>query len=122
LRQALAQNDLRNWSPTAPTLLCGGNGDPLVFWLNTQLMQNYWATRQPAVTGVTVLDLDAAPPANDSYTSLRNGFTTAKKAVAAVAIAQGASDGGASAVFEAYHTTLVAPFCLAAVRTFFNSQ
>ena len=49
LRQALKQNDLRNWTPTAPTLLCGGNADPTVFWFNTQLMQGYWAA-QRAVT------------------------------------------------------------------------
>jgi hypothetical protein len=39
--------------------------------------------------------------------------------VAASAIAQGATDGGALAVAEAYHATLVAPFCFAAVKTFF---
>src|SRR5579863_323518 len=38
-RQALATNDLRNWVPTAPVLLCGGDQDPLVFWFNTDLMQ-----------------------------------------------------------------------------------
>ena len=39
--------------------------------------------------------------------------------VAANAVAQGATDGGALAVAEAYHTILVAPFCFAAVKTFF---
>src|ERR1700723_96335 len=38
-RQALQENDLRNWGPTAPVLLCGGDVDPLVFFFNTQLMQ-----------------------------------------------------------------------------------
>ena len=46
----------------------------------------------------------------------------AKQAVAAAAILQGATDGGETAVFEAYHATLVAPFCLAAVVNFFNQQ
>jgi hypothetical protein len=122
LRQALARNDLRNWSPAAPTLLCGGSGDPLVFWSNTQLMQSYWATRQPTVAGITVLDLETQAAAGDPYASQRSGFATAKLAVSVLAVAQGASDGGSTAVFEAYHATLVAPFCLAAVRTFFASQ
>ena len=122
LRKALVRNDLRNWSPTAPTLLCGGSGDPQVFWFNTQLMQNYWSTRTPAVSGVTVLDMDAGTGVSDSYASLRDKFATARNAVAIGAIAQGATDGGASAVLEAYHSTLVPPFCLAAVRQFFDAQ
>src|SRR5205823_9505842 len=28
LRQALKTNDLRDWSPTSPVLLCAGNEDP----------------------------------------------------------------------------------------------
>ena len=122
LRQALVLNDLRNWAPVAPTLLCGGNGDPIVFWLNTQLIQNYWAARQTAVTNFSVLDIDAPTAVADSYGALRADFALAKQAVALTAITQGATDGGAAAVFEAYHATLVAPFCLAAVRAFFESQ
>jgi hypothetical protein len=122
LRQALIQNDLRTWSPAAPTLLCGGDGDPQVFWFNTQLMQNYWNTREPAVTGFSVLDLDAPAAATDPYGIWKVGFSAAKLAVAALAIQQGASDGGTAAVFEAYHATLVAPFCLAAVYAFFAAH
>jgi hypothetical protein len=122
LRQALVLNDLRNWAPAAPTLLCGGNGDPIVFWLNTQLIQGYWASRQPAVTSFSVLDIDAPVAAADPYSALKGSFALAKQAVALEAIAQGATDGGQRAVFEAYHATLVAPFCLAAVRAFFSAQ
>src|SRR5882724_3987893 len=57
-RQALQMNDLRNWVPTAPVLLCGGDVDPLVFWLNTELMQNYWASHAPASASIGVLDLE----------------------------------------------------------------
>ncbi len=59
-RRALATNDLRNWVPTAPVLLCGGDQDPLVFWFNTDLMQRYWAAHAPASAPLSVLDLDAA--------------------------------------------------------------
>jgi hypothetical protein len=122
LRQALAANDLRNWSPAAPTLLCGGNGDPVVFWMNTQLMQAYWAGHAPAPTALTVLDVDSSATAGDSYGSLKADFAIAKGAVAVAAIAQGATDLGRQAVFDAYHATLVAPFCLAAARSFFASH
>ena len=32
------------WTPTAPMLLCAGNADPAVLYLNTELMQNYWSS------------------------------------------------------------------------------
>jgi len=88
-----------------------------VFFLNTQLMQNYWNSQAPAASS-TVLDLESSPSANDPYTSLKQGFQVAKAAVAADAIAHGATDGGQAAVFEAYHVSLVAPFCAAAARSF----
>src|SRR5271163_2798436 len=43
LRQDLKTNDLRNWTPTIPTLLCAGDEDPEVFFFNTQLIQEYWS-------------------------------------------------------------------------------
>src|SRR6267154_1398354 len=118
-RRALEINDLRNWVPTAPVLLCGGDVDPLVFWLNTELMQNYWASHAPASASIGVLDLETTASSNDPYGGLKKDFATAKALVAANAVAQGATDGGALAVAEAYHTILVAPFCFAAVKTFF---
>ena len=122
LRQALKQNDLRNWTPTAPTLLCGGNADPTVFWFNTQLMQGYWAARAPSPDPVIVLDLDSTASAGDPYADLKNQFALAKQVAAATAVAQGATDGGASAVADAYHAGLVPPFCLAAVKDFFAAR
>lgn len=122
LRQAAKRNDLRDWVPTAPLLLCGGNGDPTVFWLNTQLMQNYWLTHTPAANTVAVLDVDSQASANDPYRSIKADFALAKLLVAATAVAQGATDGGAQAVLEAYHSTLVPPFCLSAARDFFAAH
>ena len=118
-RRALAANDLRNWVPTAPVLLCGGDQDPLVFWFNADLMQRYWAANAPASARLGVLDLDSAASSNDPYANLKQEFAIAKDVIAASAIAQGATDGGKLAVAEAYHTLLVAPFCFAAVKVFF---
>jgi poly(3-hydroxybutyrate) depolymerase len=120
LRVRLKQNDLRTeWTPTAPTLLCAGNSDPTVFFMNTQFMQGFWASRSPA--SLAVVDIDSRA-ANDPYDDLRSGFADAKNIVAAAAVAGGATDGGAAAVLEAYHSTLVAPFCIAVAAKFFASQ
>jgi poly(3-hydroxybutyrate) depolymerase len=122
LRQAAARNDLRTWVPTAPMLLCGGDSDPQVFWLNTQLMQSYWSTSSPSTTSYRVLDIDAGALTGGPDSALTTAFAVAKAAVAADAISNGATDFGAAAVLEAYHAELVAPFCAAAVELFFSSQ
>jgi pimeloyl-ACP methyl ester carboxylesterase len=119
LRQDLKTNDLRNWAPTAPVLLCAGDSDPTVFYLNTQLIQSYWATAAPTST-VTLLDVDSSPSSNDPYANEKTGFTAAKVAVEAAAIVGGATDGGAMAVLQVYHATLVPPFCVYAVKSFFD--
>jgi hypothetical protein len=120
-RQALKLNDLRSWTPVARTMLCGGDQDPEVYFQNTQLMQDYWTAYAPATTPISVLDLDSGTPSAGVDGSLQSDFQVAKQAVAVAAVLQGATDGGATAVFEAYHATLVAPFCLAAVINFFNA-
>src|SRR5215471_12675316 len=113
LRIRLKMNDLRNWTPTAPTLLCGGNSDPTVFFFNTMLMQNYW-TGHPPATAPVILDIDSAPGSDDPFASLKTAFGVAKGLVAA--------QGGESAVLAAYHATLVPPFCLSAAKSFFDAH
>jgi hypothetical protein len=121
IRMALKTNDLRNWAPTAPVLLCGGNADPTSFYLNTQLMQGYWAANAPT-SSVTVLDVDSSASSGDPYGTLKDGFAAAKAAVQVAAVLGGASDGGAMAVLQEYHAGLVPPFCLDAVKSFFDAH
>jgi hypothetical protein len=121
-RQDLVKNDLRNWVPTVPVFLCGGDNDPIVFWFNTQLMQHYWASQGPAPAPISVLDVDAAASTNDPYANIKHDFAIAKQVVAAQAVLQGATDGGALAVATAYHALLVSPFCFAATKSFFSAQ
>jgi poly(3-hydroxybutyrate) depolymerase len=121
LRKDLKTNDLRNWTPDMPTLLCGGGGDPEVFFFNTQLMQAYWAKIAPSAPA-TVLDIASAPIADDPYTDEKDAFTAAVTVVEFAAIAGGATDGGQAAVLTDYHAQLVPPFCLAAVKSFFDGQ
>jgi len=115
-------SDLRSWVPITPVLLCGGNADPTVYYsLNTQTMQAFWTPQLAAPQLLTVLDVDSAPTGvTDPFAAAKVGFATAKAAVATAAVAAGATDGGAAAVTQAYHGTLVPPFCSAAVRGFFS--
>ena len=119
MRAALKLNDLRNWTPTVPVLLCGGDQDPEVYWFNAQLEQAYWASQTAAPPSI-VLDLDSAASAGDPYASLKTQFTLAKDVIAAAAITQGDTDNGYAAVETAYHSTLVPPFCLSAVKSLFD--
>ena len=121
LRQDLKTNDLRNWTPTMPSLLCGGDGDPEVFFFNTQLMQGYWSKNAPGAPA-TVLDIASAPTAGDAYADEKDAFSAAVTAVEVAAIAGGATDGGHAAVLANYHARLVPPFCLAAVKSFFDGH
>lgn len=64
LRKSLKANDLRGFAPLMPTLLCGGNLDPTVFYdLNTgsmtAILQQLAQTSKNNLN-VTVLDVDAS--------------------------------------------------------------
>jgi hypothetical protein len=125
MRKAFKINDLRNWVPTRPVLLCGGNSDPTVFFnVNTQLMQGFWSPPSPAAVRsglLTVLDVDSSPTsAADPFAAAKVGFATVKAQTAAAAVAAGAKDGGQSAVIQAYHGGLVPPFCTVSARGFFQ--
>lgn len=124
-RMALKTNDLRNWTPTRPVLLCGGSGDPTVFFnVNTQLMQSFWTAPSPAAPAaglLQVLNVDSTPTsANDPFAAAKVGFNQAVTSTAAAAVSAGALDGGNAAVTQAYHDSLVAPFCTVAARGFFQ--
>jgi len=111
LRQALKKNDLRNWAPTAPLLLCAGDEDPVVFYLNTQLMEGYWAVTAPE-SPVTVLDVDAPPSHDGPYKHIRKSFAQTKSLLKLIE--------GRSTVVEEYHDVLVPAFCLQATKSFFD--
>lgn len=108
MRQALKANDQRDWTPTAPMLLCAGHDDPAVLYLNTELMQNFWSS----TTNVNVVDIDSDATGGDPYENQKEGFAVAK---ALVEVA-----GGNDEVLKAYHAGLVAPFCLSAAKQFFD--
>ena len=105
--------------PSSPVLLCAGNEDPTVFYLNTQLMQGYWSANG-ATAPIRVLDVDSDVTLGDPYAALKAGFAPQSKRWRLMRSPQGATDGGAAAVAAAYHSALVPPFCLSAVQSIFD--
>ena len=123
LRQALYKNDLRNggWKPASPTLLCGGDADPTVFFpTNTGTMATFWAPLVQAGL-ITVLDVNGTP--GGAFAAIQAGFQESQ--AQQLAYYESAAGGGLSPeaaallIVEGYHTS-VAPFCAAAARAFFS--
>lgn len=115
LRRAARANDLRDWAPARPVLLCGGAQDPSVNFASTLATAGYFASRGLPAGRVTVLDLEAAPAgASDPYAAAKLGFAQAKATVAA-------GPQGSTGVVTQYHGGLVPPFCTAAARGFFDA-
>jgi hypothetical protein len=121
LRQDFYLNDMRSgWYPKVPTLLCGGDEDPTVFFsVNTGTMAAYWSALPAGA--VTVLDVNATP--GGPFETLQAGFQESE--AAELAYLQTAAGGGLSLpaaeaqVIEGYHSA-VAPFCAAGARAFFS--
>ncbi|MGP5176959.1 alpha/beta hydrolase family protein [Psychrobacter sp. AOP7-D2-23] len=146
LRKALKLNDLRGYVPKMPTLLCGGNQDPTVFYdLNTSSMAAIIqgnVAQNPALTvNVTVLDVDATTAVarpntpnvqligqasmnqwniNSVVASVQSNFVQNLQRV----IEAGAQQGipASAAVLGNYHGGLVSTACTQATREFFNQE
>ncbi len=123
LRLAFYKNDLRNgaWAPTSPTLLCGGDQDPTVFYsVNTGVMAAFWHPQVQAGL-ITILDVNGTPAG--LFAPLQIGFQESEAAqLAFYESAAGGSLSPAAAqqlIVQGYHSS-VAPFCSAAARAFFS--
>jgi acetyl esterase/lipase len=123
LRQAFYKNDLRNgsWAPNSPTLLCGGDEDPTVFFsVNTGTMAVFWGPLVQAGL-ITVLDVSGTP--GGPFAALQAGFQQSQAAqLAFYETPAGGSLSPAAAqqlIVQGYHGS-VAPFCAAAARAFFS--
>jgi hypothetical protein len=123
LRQAFYKNDLRNggWSPKSPTLLCGGDADPTVYFsVNTETMAAFWSPLVQAGL-VSVLDVSGTPAA--PFAEVQAGFQASQ--AAQFAYLQTSAGGGLSPqaaqlqIVEGYHTSVL-PFCAVAARAFFS--
>lgn len=110
LRKWLVKNDLRSYTPAAPTLLCGGHDDPTVPYFNTTSASAYFRAHGSVVTE---LDIDDTPSLNDPFRSAKAGFVAARALLRTVS--------GGDAIATNYHAGLVAPFCMAATRDYFQA-
>ncbi|MGM8884899.1 alpha/beta hydrolase family protein [Psychrobacter sp. 1U2] len=146
LRKALKDNDLRGYVPTMPTLLCGGNQDPTVYFdTNTGsmagLLQAASASNPAAKLNITVLDVDrdnkkSRPDnttlitigqasmntwdINDVVDSVQTRFSNSVQKVKDDATAQGANP--LLAFYSNYHGSLVSSACTQATREFFKQD
>jgi predicted esterase len=111
LRKWLVRNDLRSYRPAAPTLLCAGHDDPVVPYFNTSATATYFRGQGAKVNE---LDIDDTPSLDDPYRTVKAGFVAARSVLRAAS--------GDAAVASNYHAGLVAPFCLAAARDYFQKS
>jgi len=116
-RKAARANDLRNWLPARPVLMCGGANDPTVNFLSTRATAGYFRARGMPAAALTVIDLEDTA-ATDAYSAARAGFAQARSTLAQNTA--GSDADKRQAVTLAYHGTLVPPFCLASARGFFQ--
>ncbi|MDR0478457.1 MAG: lipase family protein [Burkholderiaceae bacterium] len=94
-------NNLLDWTPVAPVLLCGGAGDPTVPpAVNRDVLMADWAAR--GVTNVQSVDVDAQVQA--VYGPAPTDPTSAAYAT----------------YYGNYHSSYEPPFCAAAARAFFD--
>ncbi|MBR7793514.1 prolyl oligopeptidase family serine peptidase [Undibacterium sp. FT147W] len=118
-RKAGVKNDLRNYVPNVPVMLCGGGSDPTVFFASTQATAGFFLAKGFPSAYLTTLDVDTNPTsAADPFAAAKVGFAQSKAGVIAAAVA--AKQDPATAVASVYHGTLVPPFCNAAARGFFQ--
>ncbi|MCU1251838.1 MAG: hypothetical protein JWQ49_4867 [Edaphobacter sp.] len=112
------RNDLRTFIPKMPLQMCGAHSDTLVYFFNTQVAEQYFASHGVPPGRVSVIDLDpgVAGP-HGPFASLQQGFLDAKSQDIAAA---GNTPAGALQVASDIHT-LAAPFCIVAARHFFQS-
>ena len=116
-RKAARANDLRNWVPTKPVLMCGGANDPTVNFASTRATAGYFRAKGVSTAALTVVDLEDSA-AVDNYSTARAGFAQAKSLL--TQNTAGSAADKAQAVLLAYHGTLAPPFCLASARGFFQ--
>jgi hypothetical protein len=138
LRVALKANDLTKSvpAPVGPTMLCGGGGDPVVYYTtNTSALKGTtgWTAGSAYVTEVN-MDTNAGGstnPSTDPFYALKTGFTatysgtTSTTFTSAYTAALGAGQNATqaqttafTAVVQNYHTGLV-PFCFKAAAGYF---
>lgn len=119
IRKALVANDLRNFLPTSPVLLCGGAADPTVFYsVNTSVVAGLWAAH--SVPNWSVLNLESSPASTAAGASTYQALFAQAKANFIAALPPSADP--TTEVTKNYHGTLVPPYCNRAAKDFFDPR
>lgn len=119
LRKWMLKNDLRNYTPHSPLLLCGGSKDPSVPFFNTTAAAQYFSQQGAPPT---LVDLEEQG-ARDAFSASRRAFGLIRDEVAHRAQEEAAISGRSvhEQVMESYHARMAGAPCLLAARTYFNS-
>lgn len=115
----MLKNDLRNYTPQSPLLLCGGSRDPSVPFFNATAAAEYFSEHGAPPTVVDLEELGA----QDEFRDARRSFVLISEEAMKRA-QEDAPKSGRSAnelLMDAYHARLAGAPCLLAARSYFNS-
>lgn len=150
LRKALKANDLRDYVPSMPTIMCGGNQDPTVFFdVNTSLVNHLWynynvkpnaqigmvdiditnqTTRQKSVYDSLGLPTVLENSLKTSSQTMQSAFAQRLNLVATTASQNALNLGGnanqaqtaAKYAVMTGYHSLVTPYCMGVAQTLFS--
>lgn len=122
LRINARKNDLTLTAPqpVGPTLLCGGGGDPTVYYsVNTTALKTVWTANAPTTTAAAVTELNM-----DTTPGIGNGTLSSSAGFAALQSRFTSTYSGSATNYQTnlsgYHGGLV-PYCVAAARGYFDA-
>jgi hypothetical protein len=111
IRKAWLRNDLRNWVPQRPMLICAGAKDPMVNFASSKLIHDYFIRHGASSGSVTLLDLEAPSVAADQYANAKAEFHRIQREITMA--------GGDALSASNYHGFAAFLGCAAAGRDFF---
>lgn len=117
LRQAVIDNDLRNWTPKIPLMMCGGPGDGASeFKYGGEAMMQFWSdpNRAPEPGIVSLLNFEEPIEAGADFPDLRRNFVEERDQI---------ENGQNWPVWvDPYHQILLPRYCYLAARDYFDGM
>lgn len=117
LRRALIENDLRNWTPENPLMMCAGPGDGAVdFRFGAEAMVKYWSNpeRAPAPGIVSYLNFESEIESDDPFERLKLSFRAERETI---------ENAQKMPVWvDPYHQIVLPRYCYLAAREYFDAM
>lgn len=116
-RQAAIRNDLRNWTPTKPLMMCGGPGDgAAAFRFGGELMMKYWSDPRhaPGPGIVSLLNFEDPLAEAQDFRALRQNFFAEREAIETAR--------QWPVWVDPYHQFLLPRYCYVAAREMFDQM